>query len=101
MLITQHKAMPSISAANPLPSAFWQAKFRCRAARRNAIQAVDILGLFSIEAAFLRDPLHSFTGGATRAAIPRPATAALFRARGRTGYGRRRCHRSADAPARP
>src|ERR1700730_15338420 len=55
MLIMQHKAMPSISAANPLPSAFWHAEFRCRAARQNAIQVVDIRGLPAIEATFLRD----------------------------------------------
>src|ERR1700730_16521302 len=54
MLILQHEAMPSISADNPLPSAFWRAEFRCRAARRDGIQAVDILGLFAIEAAILR-----------------------------------------------
>src|SRR6266478_3678429 len=55
MPIMHRKAVPPISAANPLPSAFWQAKFRCRAARQNVIQAVDILGLSAIEAAFLRD----------------------------------------------
>src|SRR5260370_11952393 len=55
MPIVQHDAVPPISAANPLPSAFWQAKFRCRAARQNATQAVDIRGLSAIEAAFLRD----------------------------------------------
>ena len=54
MLIMQHEARPSISAANPLPTAFWRTEFRCRPARQNAIQAADIRGLFAIEAAFLR-----------------------------------------------
>src|ERR1700730_4337031 len=109
MLIMQHEAVPPISAANPLPSAFWRAEFRCQAARRNAVQTVDILGLFAIEAAIFRRQsrvspccqgisagfalareARSPTGGATRAATPRAAAAAAYRARGRTGYGRRR-----------
>src|SRR6266481_5703935 len=78
MLIMQHEAVPPISAANPLPSAFWRAEFRCRAARQNAIHAVDMRGLFAIEAAFLRDQNRVSPCSQGRTPLPRARPAAQY-----------------------
>src|SRR6266436_2162652 len=78
MPIMQHEAVLSISAANPLPSVFWQAKFRCRATRQKAIQAVDIRGLFAVEAAFLRDQNRVSPWSQGRTPLPRARPAAQY-----------------------
>src|SRR3984893_7179994 len=110
--IIQHEVLPPISAANSLPTAFWCAQIRCRETHETASKPL-ISGDYSpqrrrfsgakpgfpccqgISAGFAlaREARSSPTGGATRAATPRAAAAAAYRARGRTGYGRRRCHR--------
>jgi hypothetical protein len=114
MPIIQHEAGPPISAADRVLAC----GFPLRGNSPNGIQTLYIQrlcttrtaifgcrnGFFPAAREFPRSSLlpgiHSLTGGAAPAAIRRAAAAAAYRARGRTGYGRRHCRRSADAPGR-
>jgi hypothetical protein len=50
---TEARGQVSNSPANPLPAAFYDAKFRCRQARSNCIQPADLLKILDTERAHL------------------------------------------------